>query len=134
MEGPTIDEYYSGGSGSTLKPQDIVDDDMVVTIKSFRGKTWDDGSKSLYLQLDGVDKDFRVNATNARRIAEMYGKSLQGWVGKPLTLFVDKVNSPQGGLVDSIIVKVKRTNRNAPKKQAFDERNPPPPLDDEVPF
>lgn len=129
MDGPTIDEYYSGGSGNTLKPHDI-DDDTTVTIKSFRGKTWDDGSKTLYLQLEGLDKEFRVNATNARRIAEMYGKPLKGWVGKELTLFVDKVNSPQGGLVDSIIVKVKRT-KAAPKKQAYDERNPP---DDEVPF
>lgn len=122
MEGPDISEYYSGGSGSTLKPHDI-EDDVTVTIKSFRGKTWDDGSKTLYLQLDAFDKDFRVNATNARRIGEMYGTKISGWVGKQITLFVDKVNNPQGGLVDSIIVKVRR--KAAPKKQAHDERNPP---------
>lgn len=121
-EGPDISEYYSGGSGSTLKPHDI-DDELNVIIKGHRVKKWDDGSSTVYLQLEDMDQELRVNKTNADRIAEMYGTKILGWYGKPLTLFVDKVKTPQGGKVDSIIVRVRKTKRNAPRD-----------LDDEVPF
>ena len=124
MEGPDISEYYSGGSGSTLKPHDI-DDEMLVTVKSHRVKKWDDGSSTVYLQLEGDERELRVNKTNADRIAEMYGTKILNWYGKQLALIVDKVKTPQGGKVDSIIVRVRKTARNAPK-QSYDERNPPP--------
>ena len=131
---PSIDDYYSGG-GSTLKPDDITEDEMTVVVKGWRSKTWDDGRKTVYLAMKDMDKELRVNVTNAGRIKEMYGREIEDWIGKPLTLFVDKVTSPKGGLVDSIVVRVKRTKRNSPpSKQGYDEQNPPPPLDDEIPF
>jgi len=134
MEGPDISEYYSGGSGNTLKPHDI-DDELEVVVKSHRVKKWDDGSTTVYLQLEDMDQEFRVNKTNADRIAEMYGTKILGWYGKTLNLIVDKVKTPQGGKVDSIIVRVRKMARNAPKPAAkHDDRNPPHPLDDEIPF
>jgi hypothetical protein len=130
---PEITEYYSAG-GSTLKPHDI-DDELTATIESWRSKTWDDGNKSLYLRLAGVEQEFRCNVSNMKRIAEMYGPSIEGWIGKPISLLPDKTKNPQGAMIDTIIVRVRKTARNAPKgKPVHDDRNPPPPLDDEIPF
>jgi hypothetical protein len=128
---PEITEYYSGG-GSTLKPHDI-DDELTATIESWRSKTWDDGNKSLYLKLAGVEPEFRCNVSNMKRIAEMYGTDIEGWLGKPISLLPDKTKNPQGAMIDTIIVRVRKTARNAPKPK-HDDRNPPPPLDDEIPF
>jgi hypothetical protein len=134
---PEITEYYSGG-GSTLKPHDI-DDELTATIESWRSKTWDDGNKSLYLKLEGVEQEFRCNVSNMKRIAEMYGTSIDGWVGKPISLLPDKTKNPQGAMIDTIIVRVRKTARNAPKAAVkHDDRNPPPhtdkDLDDSIPF
>ena len=129
---PDISDYYSGGS--SLKADDI-DDELTVEVVSWRKQKFDDGGESYFLKLKNQDKEFRVNKTNAKRIAEMYGKDIDNWVGKTLTLFPD-VTDYQGKSVDTILVRVRRTNRNAPNstRQKYDERNPPPPLDDEVPF
>lgn len=131
MQGPDITEYFSGG-GNTLKPHDI-DDEMEITIAGHRTKVWDDGNKTLYLAIEGDDREFRCNVTNMKRIAEMFGTSIAGWVGKTISLLPDKTKDRQGKTIDTIIVRVRKTARNAPKKR-HDEANPPPPLDDEIPF
>ena len=126
---PDISEYYSGGS--TLKPHDI-DDELTAHIESWREKRWDDGSKTLYLKLAGKDQEFRCNVSNMKRIAEMYGTDIDGWIGKAISLLPDKTKNPQGAMVDTIIVRVRKTARNAPKgKTVYDERNPP--FDDDLP-
>ncbi len=131
---PEITEYYSSG-GSTLKPHDI-DDELTAVIEAWREKKWDDGSKTLYLKLTGVEAEFRCNVTNMKRIAEMFGPRIEDWIGKPISLLPDKTKNPQGATIDTIIVRVRKTKRNAPAtgKRAFDEANPPPFHDDEVPF
>jgi hypothetical protein len=134
MEGPTIDEYY-GTSGGTLKAADI-GDGLEVVVKGFRTHKFDNNEKpTLFLQLEEQEKEFRVNWTNAQRIAEMYGDAIKGWVGKTLELLPDKGRDRQGKAFDTITVRVRKTLRNAPNKTTrHDDRNPPPPLDDEVPF
>ena len=128
---PEITEYYS--SGTTLKPHDI-DDELTAKIESWRSKTWDDGNKSLYLKLEGVEQEFRCNVSNMKRIGEMFGTDIDGWVGKTISLLPDKTKNPQGAMIDTIIVRVRKTARNAPKQSAkHDERNPPDPLDDDLP-
>ena len=126
-----ITEYYSGGT--TLKPHDI-DDEFTATIESWREKVWDDGSKSLYLKLAGEDREFRCNVSNMKRIAEMFGTTIERWVGKPISLLPDKTKTPQGAMVDTIIVRVRKTARNAPKGKPVHNELDPPPFDDEVPF
>lgn len=138
MEGPDISEYYSGGSG-TLKASDI-DDGIIVTVKGWREFKFPNDSKpTLFLQLENEEKEFRCNVTNMKRIAEMYGTKVAGWVGKSLELIPDRYKDRQGKEGDTISVRIRRTPRNAPKTtvtraQQYDERNPPPPLDDEIPF
>ena len=126
-----ITEYYRGGT--TLKPHDI-DDEFTATIESWREKVWDDGSKSLYLKLAGEDREFRCNVSNMKRIAEMFGTTIERWVGKPISLLPDKTKTPQGAMVDTIIVRVRKTARNAPKGKPVHNELDPPPFDDEVPF
>ena len=136
-----ITEYYS--SGKSLKAVDIEGDELDVVIEGWRDHTFDDGKKTLFLTLAGLEKEFRVNYTNGGRIAEMYGKRIEDWIGKPLTLMPDKTKGPSGNIVDTIVVRVRKTARNAPKK--YDEQNPPPRdddaesdigggLDDSIPF
>ena len=129
---PEITEYYSGGS--TLKPHDI-DDELTATIESWRSKTWDDGNKSLYLKLEGIEQEFRCNVSNMKRIGEMFGTDIDGWIGKTISLLPDKTKNPQGAMIDTIIVRVRKTARNAPKgRPVHDERNPPDDFNDDVPF
>lgn len=130
MEGPSISDYYTGG-GNTLKPSDV-DGELTATIVGWREAKWDDGSKTLYLKLEGYDQEFRCNITNMERISEMYGPQIARWVGKEITLFPDIIASGKYKGKDTILVKIRRANRNAAKKQAFDERNPPP--SDDIPF
>ena len=132
---PTIGEYYSGGGG-TLKAGDI-GDEMVVVVAGHRHHKFDGSEKpTLFLKLEGEEKEFRCNWTNMQRIAEMYGEEINNWVGKTLELLPDKGRDRQGKPYDTITVRVRKTARNAPKpapKPKHDERNPPP-FDDEVPF
>lgn len=132
---PTIDEYYSGGS-STLKPGDI-GDGMIVVIAGHRQHKFDNSDRpTLFLKLQGEEKEFRCNWSNMQRIAEMYGKEIDGWIGKSIELLPDKGRDRQGKPFDTITVRVRKTTRNAPKPSAqqYDERNPPPPADDEIGF
>lgn len=134
---PDISEYIVSGNG-TLKPHDF-DDDAEVVIEGHRMFKWENqDSPTHYLKFAGYDKDFRCGTKNLKRIAEMYGSNTDNWIGKPLHLFKDKTNNPKTGEeVDTMLVRVKKTPRNAPKViplKNYDERNPPPPLDDEVPF
>jgi hypothetical protein len=129
---PTIDEYYSGGGG-TLKASDI-GDEMVVVVTGYRQHKFENADKpTLFLKLEGEEKEFRCNWTNMQRVAEMYGKDIEGWVGKTLELLPDKGRDRQGKPYDTITVRVRKTARNTPKaaaKPKFDERNPP----DDDPF
>ena len=135
---PDISEYYSGGK--SLKAEDI-DDEMVVTVEGWRKQKFDDGGESYLLKLKGEEKEFRVNRTNAKRIAEMFGSDIDGWVGKELSLLPDVISSGQYAGTSTIIVRVRKTARNAPKaKPKYDDRNPPPregtrgEMDDDIPF
>jgi len=131
---PDISNYYSGG-GNYLKAAEL-EDDITVTIEGERQYTFpNDNKPTLFLKLAGMDKEFRCGARNVKRIAEMYGWNTDDWLGKQIPLMPDVTQDPQGKEVPTIVVKVRKTARNAPKAAAkYDDRNPPPPLDDEIPF
>lgn len=135
---PTIDEYYSSSSGGTLKASDIEGDELDAVVESWRTHKFDgDENTTVFLKLEGQEKEFRVNYTNAQRISEMYGKDIEDWVGKKLTLMPDTITKGKYKGQETIIVRVRRTARNAPNpnpKPKYNEQNPPPPLDDEIGF
>ncbi len=131
---PDIDTIFDSG-GEWLKAADI-DDDTPLTIEGVELKEMADGKVKPLLSFGNYDKKLVCNWTNAQRIAEAYGKDTDGWIGKLVTLYPDRVKF-QGKLVGSISVRVPKTKRNSPNKVArYDERNPPPAddFDEPVPF
>src|SRR5690606_8917867 len=132
-----IDDIYTSG-GSYLKGEELADtDDVTLTIEGVEIKQFDDGSKKAVLAFGETDKKLVVNKTNALMISEVAGsKKTDDWVGVEITLYGTKVEYA-GRLTDGIRVRPPQ-RKNSGKKPAFvqkhDERNPPPPLDDEVPF
>lgn len=128
---PDISDYYTGG-GSTLKAADI-DDEITVTVAGWRVHKFDDGNSVYFLKLKDNDKEFRVNRTNAKIIAKMYGSDIDDWVGKTMRLMPDTIDSGKYQGTETITVLFEKPRKKPVEKQ-YDERNPPPPMDDEVPF
>ena len=54
-------------------------------------------SKKPVLSLRGTDKKLALNATNGKVIASMYGKHIEGWVGKKITLYRSTTRDPNDG-------------------------------------
>lgn len=52
----------------------------------------------------GKEKGLAINATNGKTIASMYGKNVEGWVGKRITIF-PTTTSMAGDTVECIRVK-----------------------------
>lgn len=44
------------------------------------------GGKKIVLVLEGVEKPFALNSTNAHDLAERFGDDYNGWVGKEFTI------------------------------------------------
>ncbi len=81
---------------------DLKDDkDTTVTITKVAGGqlTAPGGRKSKkpVIYMRGTEKGFAVNATNGKTIAAMYGKHIEGWVGKRITLYKSTTRNPEGG-------------------------------------
>lgn len=139
-----IDSIYSG-SGSYLKGEELADtDDVTLTIEGTEIKQFDDGTRKIVLSFGETDKKLVVNKTNALMISEVAGsKRADDWIGKRITLYGTKVEYG-GRLTDGIRVRPPQrkgsgkkpafVSKDDPRTQKYDERNPPPHLDDEVPF
>jgi hypothetical protein len=54
-------------------------------------------SKKPVISVRGSPKKLAVNATNGRTIATMYGKNIEGWVGKKITLYKSTTRDPSSG-------------------------------------
>jgi len=92
--------------GDTLKAADLQGTEPTVTIAAVEAKKFDNGNK-LILKFIGKKKALVANKTNSKRIAMMYGNDTDGWVGKPITLYVDIVDF-QGEPTEAIRVRVKK--------------------------
>ena len=116
---PDISDYYTGG-GSTLKPNDI-DDELTVTVSAWRVHKFDDGNSVYFLKLKDSDKEFRVNRTNAKIIAKMYGSDIDDWVGKTLRLIPDTIDSGKYQGTETITVLFEKPRpkklQNGPKDE-----------------
>lgn len=53
-------------------------------------------SKKPVLTLKGTTKKLAINATNGKTIATMYGKHIEGWIGKKITLYKSTTRDPSG--------------------------------------
>ena len=140
----SIDDIYSGG-GSYLKGEELADtDDVTLTIEGTAIKQFDDGSRKIVLSFGETDKKLVVNKTNALMISEVAGsKRADDWIGKQITLYGTKVEYA-GKLTDGIRVRPPqrkgtgnkasfvKADKDDPRTQVYDERNPPP--SDDIPF
>jgi len=91
---------------------DLKDDkDAIVTItKVVGGSLTGQGgrkSKKPIVYMRGTEKGFAVNATNGKTIATMYGKHIEQWVGKKITLYKSTTRDPSGGDAEVECIRVR---------------------------
>ena len=116
-----------------MKVEDVFgSQDDFLKVEHLQGKKWKvtigkiepvefKGAKKLKIELQGRDKIFICNVTNARRIAEYYGDDFETWFGREITLMPDR-DTFEGKMVDCI--RVEQKSKDIPEGN----------LDDEIPF
>jgi hypothetical protein len=148
-----VNEVYKN-TGEYLKAEDIGPNLWTVTIASADMKTWDNGDRKIVLTFTELDKIFPLNVTNARTVADIHGGDTDFWIGRQVMLFTVPV-SYEGKTVQGIRIRSaapaqqtmpqrsqpapQRTSPNAPLNgspptRQFDDRNPPPIADADIPF
>ena len=135
---PNVDDIYISG-GMYLKGEDFVDaDDAVLTISGVEIRAFDDGRRKAILSFEETDRRLVLNTVNKDMVVEVTGtKDTDEWIGKVITIGHAR-DTYAGKMYDVIRVRPPKRKPSGKKpafvKQQHDERNPPPPLDDEVPF
>jgi hypothetical protein len=117
-------------------------DDTVVTLWNLRmdkvGLTDPKPKLIATVRLDGDEKDFVINKTNAGTIAKIHGDDTDDWEGKKITLFVTEVEY-QGKVMPGIRVRLRKP-KDAPKGKPADDQPPKQfaevsdPATDDIPF
>ena len=111
-----IDDVFSG---VFLKAADLKGAEPTVTIES--AVEWEkDGSKKIDIGFVGKEKHLLANKTNCGRIAFMFGKETDGWIGKKIQLYTDLVDY-QGKTVEAIRVRPVKAAEPARKAAPVDE-------------
>ena len=91
MSDPTRTDYRSLYDKDFIGAWDLEGGDLTVTIKRCKGGelTAPGGKKSRkpVIYMMHTDKGFALNATNGKTIAALYGKYVEAWVGKRITLY-----------------------------------------------
>ena len=64
-------------------------------------------TKKPVIYMHGTDKGFAINATNGKTIAAMYGKHIEDWVGKRITLYKSTTRDPSGGDAEVECIRVR---------------------------
>jgi hypothetical protein len=91
---------------------DLKDDkDVTVTITEVKGGnlTGQGGRKTKkpVIYMRGTTKGFALNATNGKTIAAMYGKHIEQWAGKRITLYKSTTRDPSGGDAEVECIRVR---------------------------
>ena len=132
----SIDELSP--QSSSLKAADLEGDEIALTIKSYTVREFDQEKEGRHYTVKkpifafkDTDKTLVCNKTNMQAIAYAYGKEMDEWVGKPITLFPTMV--PFGDkMVEAIRVRVVKVGKGKPK--FVQSENPGAGLDDPIPF
>ena len=120
-----------------LKAADLRDKNVLVTIDRVEMKDIGDDHKPI-VYFQGKDKGLVLNKTNANNIALAYGDDTDDWTGKEIVLFPAMVDF-QGRTVSAIRVRTPRaSDRPKPALKTVNAPlaapEPPPHLDDDIPF
>lgn len=138
----SIDDFST--PSNSLKASDLEGAEINLTIKSYEAKEFDEKGKNgeEYKVLKPVfsfhetDKTFVMNKTNREAVAYVYGKEMDDWLDKPITLYptiVDFGNKK----VEAIRIRVTRQAAGTPKFLQGKAAQAPlsaKQLDDTVPF
>jgi hypothetical protein len=121
-----------------LKASDLDGRNVTVTIQSAKLEAIaNQERKKLVLSFVGKDKQFICNKTNADTIAEMYGKEIDPWAGKRITLCTRQVEY-QGSMMPALRVLLQKpeAHKTAPPPAPPTQTAPPPAEDpdDDIPF
>lgn len=118
MTDPSRTDYRSLYDKDFIGAWDLKERDVTVTItKVIGGKLTSVGgrkSKKPVIYMNGTEKGFAVNSTNGKTIATMYGKFIEEWVGKRITLYQSMTRDPNGGDAEVECIRV-RPKIPAPK-------------------
>ncbi len=148
---PSINDSFPS---KYLKASDIPEEGITATMRlvTFEKIGADDKGPKPVLFVEEYDKGIVINKTNATNIAKLYGDETDDWPGKKVRIETAWVDF-QGQSVEAIrIYPPKRQvgerqpqantrmsvndaglNQQA-RTQRFDDRSPPPPTDDDIPF
>jgi hypothetical protein len=141
-----ISSIYKSNS-DYLNAEEIGDQMWEVTIFSADVKKFDNGDQKIVLGFDETDKVLPLNVTNARAIGDMHGTNTEDWLNKKIMLFTMPVDF-QGKTVQAIRIRAPQKattpqRRSTPASdpardsrfegRGYDDRNPPPPSDDDLP-
>ena len=106
-----VDEVYQSDS-KWLSAPDLKGKEIKVTIERAKVEEVGDSHK-LVAYFAGKEKGLALNKTNARMIAESYGRDSDDWTGKDIIMYPTKTEF-QGRMVDCIRVRI-------PTEQALDD-------------
>jgi hypothetical protein len=100
---PSVSAIY--GSGEMLKFEDLNGQTFILRIESTRIQHYEaeEGRPAkdvIIVSFLGAKKELRINATSARRLAEVYGDETDGWVGKDVTLMPRQGSTPNFNTID----------------------------------
>ncbi len=118
-------------TGKSLKAEDIIGKEPIVTIESVERKKFDDGEKAI-IHFVGKEKALACNRTNWNSIVDITGEEdSDDWTGKRIKLVVARVDF-QGKRVNAI-----RIDPAGPATKTTRAPEPPPdqaPDEDDIPF
>jgi len=141
----SIDDFST--PSNSLKAADLEGSEITLTIKSYEAKEFDEKGRNgeEYKALKPVfsfhetDKTFVMNKTNRESVAYAYGKEMDDWLDKPITLYPTIV--PFGDKkVEAIRVRASKQAGATPKFLQGKAAQAPlssaavKQLDDEIPF
>lgn len=120
-----------------LKADDFEDDSPIVVIKRITvEEVGKDKDRRPILFFEGEEKGIVLNKTNATNIARAYGTDTDGWMGKKIQIGTEMVsfNGETKPAIRLYPPRKAKASVNAPLTGQFDDRNPPPMDDSDIPF
>jgi hypothetical protein len=101
-------DYAACFDSKYVKAHELNGKDTVVTITSaVPGVVQNKGgqAKKIICTVAEFEKPIVFNVTNANRIGKLYGRPIEGWVGKQITLYEGETDTEGGDVVPCIRVR-----------------------------
>jgi hypothetical protein len=130
---------FDTGTGTTFKAADLGDDDWELTIKGMTKHEFTQTNRETnesykewkpIFSFEEDERTFVCNKSNRKVLTAAWGNDMLSWIGKTVILYAGTWPSGDKG----VMVRVPKKAVRPGAKATYDDRNPPPPLDDEIPF